>query len=115
MLELSMTTESDTYRKGGSIPVKVQLKNTGPEPVLINNRLALNAPTSPAPYREIAFTVKDPTGKPVFFGARVNIGRPEAKHFKELGPGETIEKVFDLKGYDKLDAPGQYSIQASYQ
>jgi hypothetical protein len=110
-----MTTESDKFRKGGSIPVKVLLKNTGPDPLLINNRLALNAPTAPALYREIAFTVTDPNGKPVYFGARVNIGRPDSRHFKELGPGETIERVYDLKGYYKFETPGQYTLQASYQ
>lgn len=115
MLELNVMTDSETFRKDGAVHVKVQLTNAGEAPVLINNRLALNDPGAPPEAREISFAVTDPTGKPVFFGARLNPGRPDARHFKALGPGASIERVYDLSDYYRFEVTGRYAIQASYQ
>lgn len=115
MLQLSVDFDQDTYQPGDPVQGTFTLRNTGPEPVLVNGRLALNAAFAPPRYREVALTGTDPGGRPLQFVAKVNLGGAQDKHFKLLQPGEAVQHHYALRDYYRLAEAGTYSVQATYQ
>ena len=115
MLQLTLELNKSTFAAGEPISGKITLRNTGPESVEVNGRMALNAPFSPRVFREVALALQDPSGAPMDFQARVNIGAPRDNHFKSLAPGEVTEKTYNLADYYAFDKPGTYTVQATYQ
>lgn len=115
MLKLALTLEAERFTVGQTIPAELVLQNAGDEPVLVNSRLTINKAFAPAPYREVYFVLDDPSGNPVDFLLKINIGEPQGDDFKELQPGETVERAFDLDMYYALEQPGTYSLQAIYE
>jgi hypothetical protein len=115
MLTLTLTAEKETYSTGEPLLVKVVLSNTGPDPVVVNARMSLNAPFTPSAFREISFELTDPDGGPVVFEARINRGFPNVEDFQALDPGEQIERAYRLDTYHDLAGPGRYRARAVYQ
>src|SRR4030095_7376686 len=99
MLNLLLTIDKDVYQSGNSIRAKVILKNTGTAPIIANSRLALNTPFASDRLREITFALTCSEGEDLDFEAKVNLGAPQAKHFKTLGPDEMVEHIYDLDLY----------------
>lgn len=102
MLKLALTLDGETYGPGQPIPGKLTLQNAGDDPLLVNSRMAVNKPFAPDPYRDVYFILDDPSGKPVDFMLKINIGAPRAKDFTDLAPGATAEKLFELDMYYAL-------------
>lgn len=115
MLKLGLTLNQERFALGQPIPGRLVLQNAGDEPLLVNSRLAINKSFAPAPYREVYFTLDDPSGKAVDFMLKINIGEPSGEDFKELAPGESVERSFDLDMYYALERTGEYSLQAFYE
>ena len=115
MPELSVAFDKTEYRPGDPIQVTFTLRNTEQTPVLVNGRLALNAPFAPPRYREVALTITAPSGQPLPFMAKLNLGGAQDKHFKLLQPGETVQHSYALRDYYRFDQPGAYTAEASYQ
>ena len=115
MLQLALTLDEERHAHGQPIAGKLTLQNAGDEVLLANCRLTVNKPFAPAPFREVYFVLKDPSGKPVDFMLKINIGEPRSEDFKELAPGESAEKPFHLDMYYSLEQPGEYSLQAVYE
>ena len=115
MLEFTLTLNQITFAPGEPITGLVRLRNMDGEPATVNGRLALNTPYAPQGMREIAFRLTDPSGTPLEFQAKVNVGAPRDNHFKTLGPGEALERSYDLAQYYDFGQPGTYSVQAVYQ
>ena len=111
-LKLEISASKDRYQVGEEILVKVYLFNLNDDPITVNTRLGINRPDFPG---EISFKVIDPSGNPIAFMARVNIGTPESEHFSTIIPGNFIGKEYDLDFYFPFDDLGQYSITATYQ
>lgn len=105
MLELQLTPATGTQ-------INVKLANTGEEAVLVNARLGVSRPRRGG---DVFFDIKDSTGKDVEFTARVNIGKPAAADFKQLEPGQAVERTVDLATYFALgNASGPLRIVATY-
>lgn len=115
MLKLALTLNEKRFTLGQPISGKLALQNAGDDPLLVNSRLTINKSFAPAPFREVYFILNDPSGKPVDFMLKVNIGGPRPENFRELAPGESAEKSFDLGMYYALEQPGAYSLQAVYE
>ena len=115
MLTLELDLDQDIYQPGAPVTVDLTLANTGPDPALVKSRLALNAPLVPAAFRDIAFVVTDPAGSALAFNARVNVGLPKAKDFKDLAAGEIIVREYAIDQFYTLAGPGRYTVQAVYQ
>jgi hypothetical protein len=94
--------------------VKLSLVNDGQEPLLVNGRLAINAPYSPEPFREIGFVITDQDGAEADFLARINIGFPQDANFITLEPGQAVDREVDLTAYYQLE-PGRYTVVATYE
>jgi hypothetical protein len=115
MLKLVLTLDEERIALGQPIHGKLSLQNGGDDPLLVNSRLTINKSFAPAPFREVYLTLNDPSGKPVEFMLKINIGEPRPNDFSELAPGDYAEKEFDLDMYYLLEQPGSYSLQAVYE
>ena len=115
MLKLALTLDEERITLGQPIHGKLSLKNAGDDPQLVNSRLTINKSFAPAAFREVYFTLNDSSGKPVDFMLKINIGGPQPNDFRELAPGESAEREFDLDMYYMLEQPGAYSLQAFYE
>lgn len=115
MLKLALTLDEERIPLGQPIHGKLSLQNAGDDTKLINSRLTINKSFAPAPFREVYFSLNDPSGKPVDFMLKINIGEPRPDDFRELAAGESAEKEFDLDMYYMLEQPGPYSLQAIYE
>ena len=115
MLKLVLTLDKVTYAPGQPVPGRLILQNAGDESLLVNSRLAINKPFAPEPFRDVYFSLKDPSGEPVDFMLKINIGAPRGEDFEDLAPGETAEQPFDLDIYFAFEQPGEYSLQAVYE
>ena len=115
MLELTLNLNKASFAPGEPINGKITLRNAGSDAVKVNGRLALNTPYAPEEMREIAFVLSDPSGAPLDFRAKVNVGAPKDDEFKTLQPGEAIAQSYNLAKYYDLRKPGTYSVQAAYQ
>jgi hypothetical protein len=115
MLKLALTLDQERIALGQPIHGKLSLQNAGDAPQLVNCRLTINKSFAPAVFREVYFTLNDPSGKPVDFMLKINIGEPRADDFRELAAGESAETEFDLDMYYMLEQPGTYSLQANYE
>ncbi len=115
MLELTLNLNKAQFAAGEPITGRITLRNAGSDAVKVNGRLALNTPYAPEEMREIAFALSDPSGAPLDFQAKVNIGAPRDNQFKTLAPGEAIERSYNLAAYYDLAKPGTYAVQAVYQ
>lgn len=113
MLSLSLSLPKTSFGPGGAVELTATLANSGSTMLLVNGRLALNDPTAPAAFRELALQISGPDGAPLSFDARVNLGAPRDQHFRLLEPGQRLERSFDLRSYYAL-APGRYTVQAVY-
>lgn len=115
MLELSLSFNQDTYRPNEPVEGKFTLRNTGPEPALVNARLGINSPYAPDEFRELALDITGPAGQPLDFMARVNVGNPEDQDFKVLQAGASVEHTYTINYFFELVEPGAYQVRATYQ
>ena len=115
MLELTFSLDQADIAAGTPVMARVTLRNNGPEPALVNGRLALNTPFAPLPFRDVSLTVTGPSGDGLDFLPKVNIGTPRDSYFRSLAPGDVVERTYALQDYYSFDQPGRYSIQATYQ
>src|SRR5262245_38461167 len=115
MLQVTLSLAKETYATEEAIPGKITITNNGDSAALINGRLAINSPFAPEEFCDVYFTITNLEGKEEFFGSRINIGEPEAKDFKELAAGQTVDLSFNLRNFYNLKTPGGYSVQATYQ
>ena len=114
MLELVVTLDSKAHALNQPTSGRLRLKNSGEEPLLVNSRLAINKPFAPELFREVYFILTNPSGESVEFSAKINVGEPQSKDFRNLAPGETADRAFELDLFYGLEQPGEYSVQAVY-
>jgi hypothetical protein len=114
MLTLAVILDKERYAAGQPIAGRLVLANAGETPLLVNTRLAINKHFAPAPFREVHFELDDPAGERLEFQLKVNVGEPRPQDFKDLGPGESSERGFDLDSYFLIERPGRYSLRAVY-
>lgn len=115
MLELTLSFDQASYAVGTPIAARVTLRNAGPEPALVNTRLALNRSSAPRDFRDVSLVITTASGDRLDFLPKVNIGTPKDSYFKSLAPGEAVERSYALQDYFRLDQPGSYTAQATYQ
>ena len=115
MLELTLELDKITYSSQDDIKTKVILKNSGDKPLLVNGRLALNSPDAPDEFREVSLLITNNIGDELPFSARVNIGEPKDKDFKELVSHQSIEREYSLRSVFELSKASKYSARAVYQ
>jgi hypothetical protein len=92
----------------------VTLSNEGEEAVLVNGRLAFNAPYAPEPFRELSLAITGADGAEAPFMARINIGFPGDDDFVTLDPGQGIDREIELDSFYELES-GEYTVLASYE
>jgi len=114
MLELALALDSKAHALSQPTSGRLVLKNSGEEPLLVNSRLAINKSFAPEPFREVYLILTNPSGEAVEFSAKINVGEPQSKDFRDLAPGETVDRAFELDLFYALEQPGEYSIQAVY-
>lgn len=115
MLTLTLAIDQTTYRAPAEPVVTIRLANPGPEPIIVNKRLAVNYAEAADDECEVKLSVTSPDGDDIPFTSRVNIGEPEDRHFTALGPGEFVQREYALtRAYD-VSAVGIYAIRAQYQ
>lgn len=115
MLELTLSLDKKTHTLDQEIPGIVSLRNSGQEPLLVNARLAVNKDFAPQPFREVHLMLTDPEGEPVDFMAKINVGRPQGKDYRDLQPGERVERPIDLSMYYMFERAGEYAVRAVYE
>lgn len=110
-LKFSIEVSKDKFSPGEAIPCKLILTNTGSNPVYVNQRMLVNFPDS---QHDVYFEILDDRGNKVPFSMLVNAGLPKDSDFKELSPGKSVEKKFDLQsGY--ISSSGNYQVKAVYE
>jgi hypothetical protein len=114
MLDLNLNFAKDSYRAGEPVEGTFTLRNSGAEPALVNARLGINSPYVPAQFRDLTVNVVAPSGDPLAFVARVNMGSPADQDFKLLQPGESVHGTFAINDFFELEQPGAYQVQATY-
>ncbi|HEY1016361.1 MAG TPA: hypothetical protein VGE07_26870 [Herpetosiphonaceae bacterium] len=114
-LRFSLETRELAYAAGDPVTVTVRLLNDSDQPVVVNQRLALNAAFAPLPFRDVAFLVRDSAGNQRDFQVRVRIGEPGDKDFGLLEPQQSITRDYDLAEFFDLGQPGEYAVEARYQ
>jgi hypothetical protein len=114
-LVLTLSFDAAEYAADAPIQASVQLRNTGSERPIINQRMAMNSPAAPKELREIVFIVLDPSGTEVPLGARINLRPPGETDFSVLAPGAAVQRDYSLREFYSFDQPGQYTISAVYQ
>lgn len=114
MLNLTLSLPQRTFGLDDDVPLTVILHNQGSAPQLVNARLALNAPTAPAAFRELTLRVAHAGGELLALNVRINLGAPREGDFRLLEPGQQVEKHLQLRSYYALRA-GSYTLQAIYQ
>jgi hypothetical protein len=111
-LRLVLEPSQAEYGVDEELPVRVLLVNAGDDPVTVDGRLAVSSPSGPG---ELAFSVIDPSGERLPFGARVNLGRPGAGDVATIAPGDSVDATIDLVDYFDLSEPGTYRVSATYR
>jgi hypothetical protein len=113
-LTLTLRVSTAPSAVGAALSAELTLANTGPEPVVVNGRLAENTPHAPDPYREVTFELEGPDGKPLSFGPKIRIGAPQPSDAREIAPGASIKHSYDLARLYDLKKPGNYRVRAFY-
>lgn len=112
-LSLEISTDQREYSVRDAIMVSAYLFNFGDDPTTVNSRLALGQWDGPG---EVAFRVVGPSGQPVPFSARVNVGRPEDDDdFSLVAPWSCVGRRYELRTYFRIDEPGRYGLTAHYR
>lgn len=114
MLSLSISLPRASFGPAEQIELTAVLANTGSAPLLVNGRLALNDPTAPAAFRELALRISRAGGAALPFDARINLGAPREGNFRLLEPGQQVERSYELRNYYGL-TPGSYTVEAVYE
>jgi hypothetical protein len=102
---------AERARSDGSLPVRFRLVNAGPEPLLVNGRLAVTQAGGPG---DVQLSASSDAGD-VPFIADVNLGRPKPTDFRRLPPDDSVAREVDLRRYLLLREPGTYRITAVYR
>lgn len=114
MLSLTLSLPQRSFAPDDTLPLTAALQNTGAAPLLVNARLALNAPSAPAVFRDVELRItRGGDAAPLPFQARVNIGAPQPESFQLLAAGQEITRVYHVGSYYGLTA-GLYSVAAVY-
>ena len=111
-LRLVLEPSQAEYGIDDDIPVRVLLLNDGDDPVTVNDRFAVTSADGPG---ELSFSVIDPSGERLPFGARVNVGRPGADDVATIAPTAFVGTTIDLVDYFDMSEPGTYRISATYR
>jgi len=111
-LQFEAVTSQSRYAKGRDVVVRVFLFNFGEDPITVNSRLALNAFGLPG---EVSFHLAGPSGRPVPFVAKVNVGEPHAEDFSTIAPWHCVGRQYELDSYFRITRPGQYRLTATYR
>lgn len=93
--------------------LRIILVNAGTQDVLVNRRLALGVPGSPA---EVTLVVKDASGKVRALSTKVRVDLPSEKDFVVLNPGMLVGREYPIArliSYFEL-GPGRYDVRAIY-
>ena len=115
MIELTLVLDQTAYRAPARPRATIRITNAGAMPQVVNKRFALNYGDAAGYECEVKLFIRNSAGDELPFTARVNIGDPTDRHFVELGPGQSLEREYDLARTYDLTAPGRYTIQALYQ
>jgi len=112
-LQFEVSTDKLTYQPGTDILVRLQLTNSGQDPLIVNSRLALNRPHRSG---EVWLEVTGPEGQLVPFSAMVNVGTPTPDDLAILKPSRSAGKQYVLQTYyNTLAAPGEYTLKGTYR
>lgn len=99
---------------GSAAEVRVQIRNAGHLPVLVNTRLAPGAVDEGPGELFVEVTTED--GEAVGFEpAWVPVGPATETDFEVLEPGETRATTVDLSAWAGLSEPGTYHVVVRYQ
>ena len=115
MPTLTLQLQKNAIQAGEPLLSTLLLRNADGQPVKVNARLAINSPSAPAEFREVALTVSDVFGRQLDFQPKVNIGFTGDANFQVLAPGEAADVRYNLALYYDLSQPGQYKVYATYQ
>src|SRR4030067_2046523 len=96
MVEWSLPLHSKAHALSQPTSGRLVLKTSGEEPLLVNSRLAINKPFAPEPFREVYLILTNPSGEAVEFSAKINVGEPHSKDFRDLAPGESVDRAFGV-------------------
>jgi hypothetical protein len=111
-LRLVLEPSQDAFDVDDDMPLRVRLVNDGDDPVKVNGRLAVSSDDGAG---ELTFSVVGPSGEPLPFGSRVNLGRPGPDDVATISPTRFVGVTIDLVDYFNLDEPGTYRISATYR
>jgi predicted small secreted protein len=115
-IQLSLTTDRQTYHLGEPIALTLLLTNTGTDELLVNARMAHNRFDAPAPLRDVTLVITGPSGTRVTTDARIDVGLPVDGDFMSMDPGDSVERTYgELNRLYPIETLGAYSIQAIYQ
>jgi hypothetical protein len=115
MLKFTFELDKKVYQDSDAIKGRFALTNTGNTPILINKLLVLNRAFELDENRQVHLIIHNAQGDNFGFAGSIRMREIEDSDFAELAPGQSIERVYDLKDYYLLPAAGQYTIQAVYQ
>lgn len=111
-LRLVLEPSPTEYAVEEEVPVRVLLVNDGDDPVTVIDRFAVSSARGAG---ELSFTVVDPLGERLPFGARVNLGRAGANDVATIPPTGFVGTTIDLVDYFDLSEPGTYRVSATYR
>lgn len=116
-LELRLWLDKASYSASEPIHASMALKNTGKQPVWVNARFYMSAPTGPGNGRDGHFIVTAPSGAELPCMVTVRAGFPKSDDFKRLEPGQeiTMGSPRELRRFFDLKEPGTYVVRAVYQ
>lgn len=115
MLEFMFELDKTVYQAADELRARFALKNTGAQSILVNKLLTLNHPFELDENRQVHVIIHNGQGEHFGFAGRIRTRDIEDGDFGELTPGQSIERVYDIKRYYLLTGPAKYTIQAVYQ
>lgn len=112
-----LTLSKADYTRNEPIEATLSLKNNGSKPVWVNTRFYINAPTQPPEERDVTLDVTGPDGKLLTTTYSYQTGFPKSDYFQLLPGGQTAkaEHPRDLRSYFQFQAPGRYTVVATYE
>ena len=114
-LNLLLSFDRMAYEEGQSISATITLKNQSKEAIVVNGRLALNAPESPDAVRDLAFHIATPSNQELPLAARVNVRLLKDTDFVTLSPGVQIQRTYRLDQFYRFVQTGAFEAYVVYQ
>ena len=111
-LEFEVAMSKPKYTLDEDILVRMYLFNLSDDDIVVNSRFSVNLRDFPG---EVSLELVGPSGQPMPFIGRVNVGEPYPEDFSALVPWNFVGRQFELQSCIAIEEPGTYQLSANYR